>query len=120
MERMYIKKLSNKKYLDFKKKKIKFSNNIYWVFGIVLKKNCPISLEQLRKKLLIRGIQTRPFFYCLHKQPLLRNYKFKKSSNLNNAENLSKNGFYLPSGLSLSKKKIKFVIKELKKILKKL
>ena len=120
MGRMYLKELSNEKYLDFQKKKIKFSNNIYWVFGIVLKKNCPISLEQLRKKLLIRGIQTRPFFYCLHKQPLLRNYKFKKSSNLNNAENLSKNGFYLPSGLSLSKKKIKFVIKELKKILKKL
>ena len=42
------------------------------------------------------------------------------SANLNNAENLSKNGFYLPSGLSLSEKKIKFVIKELKKILKKL
>ena len=120
MGRMYLKELSNEKYLDFQKKKIKFSNNIYWVFGVVLKKNCPISLEQLRKKLLIRGIQTRPFFYCLHKQPLLRNYKFKKSSNLNNAENLSKNGFYLPSGLSLSKKKIKFVIKELKKILKKL
>ena len=120
MGRMYLKELSNEKYLDFQKKKIKFSKKIYWVFGIVLKKNCPISLEQLRKKLLIRGIQTRPFFYCLHKQPLLRNYKFKKSSNLNNAENLSKNGFYLPSGLSLSKKKIKFVIKELKKILKKL
>ena len=120
MGRMYLKELSNEKYLDFQKKKIKFSNNIYWVFGIVLKKNCPISLEQLRKKLLIRGIQTRPFFYCLHKQPLLKNYKFKKSANLNNAENLSKNGFYLPSGLSLSEKKIKFVTKELKKILKKL
>ena len=120
MGRMYLKGLGNEKYLDFQKEKIKFSNNIYWVFGIVLKKNCPISLEQLRKKLLIRGIQTRPFFYCLHKQPLLRNYKFKKSSNLNNAENLSKNGFYLPSGLSLSEKKIKFVIKELKKILKRL
>ena len=120
MGRMYLKELSNEKYLDFQKKKIKFSNNIYWVFGVVLKKNCPISLEQLRKKLLIRGIQTRPFFYCLHKQPLLKNYKFKKSANLNNAENLSKNGFYLPSGLSLSEKKIKFVTKELKKILKKL
>ena len=120
MGRMYLKGLGNEKYLDFQKEKIKFSNNIYWVFGIVLKKNCPISLEQLRKKLLIRGIQTRPFFYCLHKQPLLKNYKFKMSANLNNAENLSKNGFYLPSGLSLSEKKIKFVIKELKKILKKL
>ena len=115
----YYQGLCDEKYLDFQTGSTNYAKNIYWVFGIVLKKNCPITLDELRKRLLIKGIQTRPFFYCLHNQPLLKNYK-KKSNEFLNAEYLSKRGFYLPSGLNLTSKQLHFVVKELKKILSKI
>jgi len=117
---IYFSSLSKNKYLDLQPFKTKYSENIYWVFGAVLKKNTPITLENLRSKLLKKRIQTRPFFYSLHKQPLLKKFRLKNNIKLVNAEYLSKRGFYLPSGLALKESQIKFVINELKKILSKI
>ena len=47
-----------------------------------------------------KGIGTRPFFYPLHKQPIVN--KLSPSSintTLLNSEYIAENGFYLPSGL---------------------
>lgn len=92
-----------------------FSKNIYWIFGIVLKKDCKIKRDMVCKKLLAKGIETRPFFWPLHKQPI---FNSKDKYLLKNCEYISKNGFYLPSGINLKKNQIKFISKELKKILK--
>ena len=43
------------------------------------------------------GIETRPFFYPLHLQPVL-NKKFKPNYDLGITENLGNNGLYLPLG----------------------
>ena len=72
-------------------------------------------MEQLRKK----GIETRNFFWPLHQQPILKKMGYFKNSKYPNAEFLSKNGFYIPSGLSLSRKDQKYVIKNLINILNK-
>ena len=70
------------------------------------------------KKLFYKGIDTRPFFVPMHKQPVLIKRKiFKKKLKLKNSEFISKNGFYLPSGLGISYKEIMYICKELKKIL---
>jgi len=54
----------------------------------------------------------------MHKQKIFLKMKiFKKKTKLTNAEYLSRNGFYLPSGLSLSNKEIDYVGKTLLKIL---
>ena len=67
------------------------------------------------KKLLDLGVETRPFFYPLHKQKILnKNYR---KMHLPNSEYISKNGFYIPSGLGITNDEIKFVIKEVNKIL---
>ena len=51
---------------------------------------------------------TRPFFYPLHLQPIInKKYNFKKNE-FKNSEYLSKNGFYIPSGMKLKKKSIRF------------
>ena len=66
------------------------------------------------KKLLKLGIETRPFFYPLHKQKILKKYTSNKKYKLPNTEFISKNGFYIPSGIGIKNEEIKFVIKKIK------
>jgi perosamine synthetase len=97
----------------------KFAKNIFWVFGIILKKNNKISRDLLVTKLLKRNIQTRNFFVPMHKQRIFKKMKlFSKNNKLKNSEYLSSNGFYLPSGLGISNKEIDFVAKSLIEVLK--
>ena len=72
------------------------------------------------KKLLKKNIQTRTFFYPMHKQNIFKKMKlFPKNQKFVNSEYLSKNGFYLPSGLGISNSDIDIVGKTLIKILDK-
>ena len=97
-----------------------FAKNIYWVYGLVLKKNSQISLKYMMKQLMKEGIQTRHFFWPLHQQPILKKMGFFKNTKLPVAEYLSRNGLYLPSGLSITYLQQKFVIDKIKKIVSKL
>jgi perosamine synthetase len=80
--------------------KEQWATNVYWVFGIVLGEKFPCLRRELRKILREKGIETRPFFSCIHQQPFLAN-------NLSNnkpfpiAERLSEKGLYFPSYISL-------------------
>lgn len=87
----------------------KFSKNHYWVYGIVLKnKNIR---DDLIVYLLSQGIETRPFFYPLHLQPVLEDRY--ENSECKVSEELGKNGLYLPLGSGISKKKQKFIVQNL-------
>ncbi len=116
--RIYNKKIINSDFILKPLNKNKFAQNIFWVYGLVLKKNSPISLEKLLKRLKDRGIETRNFFWPLHEQPILKKKGIIKNVKLPVSEYLSKNGFYLPSGLSLTSKQQNYVIDELNKIIK--
>jgi|TARA_B100000586_G_scaffold76284_1_gene53570 perosamine synthetase len=113
----YNKELSQIKIFQTPLDKKKYADNIYWVYGLVLKKNSPISLNTLMKKLKKNGIETRNFFWPLHQQPALKKTGFFKKSKLPVSEYLSRNGFYLPTGLSITSKQQKYVINKLKKII---
>ena len=98
--------------------KLSYSKNIFWVFGILLKKNANISRDQVIKKLLKHNIQTRNFFYPMHKQKIFKKMKlFTKRQKFPNSDCLSEKGFYLPSGLGITNVEIDFVAKTLLKIL---
>ena len=91
----------------------------FWVFGVLIKKNTNISRNQIVNKLNKYGIQTRNFFYPMHKQKIFKKMKiFPKNKQFKNAEHLSANGFYLPSGLGIKDKEIYYVGNMLLKILK--
>ena len=95
------------------------SENIYWVFGIVLKGKFKNKLKTVTNTLNKKyNIGTRPFFWPLHKQPIINNIQYKiNKTNLNVSENISKNGFYIPSGLGIKKSQIKYVSNVINKIL---
>ncbi len=95
-----------------------FSTNIYWVFGVVIRPFVKIKRDEVIKKLLKNKIQTRTFFYPMHKQKIFRKMKiFSKNTHFPNADYLSKNGFYLPSGLGIKNFEIDYICRILNKII---
>ena len=117
--KIYNKELSKIHEFDVPLNKTKYAENIYWVYGIVLKKRSKISLETLMKILKKYGVETRNFFWPLHKQPVFKKMGLFRKTKFPVAENLAKNGLYLPTGLSLTLSQQKFVINKIKKIFKK-
>ncbi|HRS97806.1 MAG TPA: DegT/DnrJ/EryC1/StrS family aminotransferase [Smithella sp.] len=95
-----------------------FADNIYWVFPLVLKDDYPKNAEQVMKELADQQIGTRPFFYPMHKQPVFNKMGLFLDENLPNSEKLYDRGFYIPSGLAITKEQIEKVAKVLHEVLK--
>ena len=70
-------------------------------------------------KLRKNGIDTRPFFWPMHKQKILNKLNLIHSNNFPNSEYISKYGFYLPSSLSLKNSEIDYICDKLNYILSK-
>jgi perosamine synthetase len=82
--------------------KTSYAENIYWVYTVVLDKECPVDAAYVINELGKRGIGTRPFFWPMHEQPVLRRmFPEYEELSMPVAEHLARNGFYLPSGLGL-------------------
>lgn len=91
-----------------------YADNIYWVFGIVLK-DPDRRADDMMKKLSEKGIGTRHFFYPMHKQPALIKEGCCKEEYLNNeqfknANYICEHGFYIPSGVGITFEEQNYVI----------
>jgi len=91
-----------------------FSVGSYWMYSIVLD-NRSLRREEVMRALMRRGIETRPFFVPVHRQPICPEYIRSKRYPI--AEYLSANGINLPSGLTLTEDKVQYVCESLKGIL---
>jgi len=97
-------------------KETSYAKNIYWVYGLVLDDELKFDAKEIMSNLHKNGIGCRPFFYPMHQQPVLINSGLFKGEKYPVAERLYRQGFYLPSGLSLTEDQIKRVSFSLKKI----
>jgi len=93
-----------------------YAENIYWVYGIVLKDHVPFNATAAMARLQKVGVGTRHFFYPMNKQPCLKGLIEEKSCPV--AERLAERGLYLPSGLALTDQQICLVAETVKEILK--
>ena len=114
---LYYKHLKRNKHLLFQENKNSYSKNIYWVFGVLLKKNSRSKRDFLMRALLKNKIDTRPFFLSMNKQKIFKKMKIFSKSKMPNSEYLSNNGFYLPSGLGISDSEIRYVCTTLNQLL---
>ena len=80
-----------------------YAENIYWVYGIVLKDEVPFDAEEAMSRLASAGIGTRPFFWPMHEQPVLTRMGFFRDVSCPVAERIARRGFYLPSGVALTR-----------------
>lgn len=118
MGELYTTHLSQfKEYMQLPLTKTPYADNNYWVFGVVMEKSTGLNAEIMMKKLAGEQVGTRPFFYPLHMQPILRKLHISDGVKLPISENLYLQGFYLPSGLALTEVQIDNVVKRLQKIL---
>ena len=113
----YYTKLKNCKNIILQKNVTLYAENIYWAFGIVLKNRLVSRRDKIMKTLLQNNIVTRPFFVPMNKQKVFKKMKFFKNIKMPVSEYISKNGFYLPSGLGLKNQEIDLVIKSLLKFI---
>ena len=110
----YFKNFNN---IDIPIKDLAYSENLYWVFGIVIKKGFHMTAVEAMKILGDKGIGTRPFFYPMHLQPVFINMGLFKGEQYPVAEFIAEKGFYVPCGLSLSKEQIIEVVDSVKQVL---
>lgn len=93
-----------------------YAENIYWVYGLVIDESHGMDAETAMRKLEDKGIGTRPFFYPMHKQPVLQRMGFFSGENCPVSERLYQQGFYIPSGLALTEGQMERVADEIKRI----
>ncbi len=112
----YTELLSDIKSIDLPVQRTDYAENIYWVYGIVLKDEFPFDAEEVMKRLGEKGIGTRPFFWPMHEQPVFRKMGLFKKESYPVAERISRRGFYIPSGLALTGRQMETVAKVLHEV----
>ena len=93
------------------------AENIYWVYGLLLDEDIPADNKKVQKLLSEEGIGTRTFFWCMHEQPVYQKQGLFQNESYPNAEYLAKKGFYIPSGLALTKEQMEYVVCKVKKVM---
>ena len=108
---LYANGLKNLKGFQLPLAATEYAENIYWVFGLVAE----TEQQQIAmvEKLTKAKIGTRPFFWCMHEQPVFLNMGLFANEKYPVAEKLARNGFYVPSGLGLTNEDIEEVTKVL-------
>jgi perosamine synthetase len=94
-----------------------YAENVHWVYGVVLKDTVPFDAEEAMRRLNALGVGTRPFFWPMHEQPVLRKLGLFKGVSCPVAERIARRGFYLPSGVALERAHTETVTQALRKIL---
>jgi perosamine synthetase len=95
-----------------------WAKSVYWMFGVLVEPGFGLDRDRLMQELSIRGIETRSFFIPMHRQPVFERGK-KNSRHYGPypvAEAISEQGFYLPSGLTISQDQIRYICQQIEDI----
>ncbi len=80
-----------------------YATNIYWVFGVVLEDSVPFDAREAIRRLREKGVDCRHFFWPMNRQPVFRKMGLFEGVECPVAERLAERGFYLPSGVALTR-----------------
>lgn len=117
MGRYYSEKLRDIEGIILPMEKEDYADNIYWVYGIVLDKDIRADNRTVQQLLTQEGIGSRTFFWCMHEQPVYQKRGLFVNESYPNAEYLARKGFYIPSGLALTKEQMDKVIIKVDKVI---
>jgi perosamine synthetase len=117
MGQRYTELLSDVPGLQLPVPKTDYADNIYWVYGIVLKEDVPFEAKEAMRRLSQYKIGTRPFFWPMHEQPVFQKMGLFEGVSCPVAERIARRGFYIPSGLALTDEQISRVAQAVAEIL---
>jgi len=116
--KLYDNFLKNIPHIQLPVQATEYADNIYWVYGILIDPEIS-DAANVRNLLKKYGIGSRPFFYPLSEQPIMKSYNFPVNK-CPNSMKLYQQGLYLPSGLTLSESQVLKICDILSQILLKL
>jgi perosamine synthetase len=117
MGRLYTDHLQGVRGLQLPLVETEYAKNIYWVYGLILDEHTGLDAQTAMKALSKKNIGTRPFFYPMHQQPVLRKMGLFEGETYPVAERMYRQGFYIPSGLALKKEEMDTVAAEVRRLL---
>lgn len=91
-----------------------WAKNAYWMYGVVVNGKTGLDAAALARRLVERGVETRPFFLGMHEQPVFQRQGLFCGERYPVAEWLSRQGLYLPSGLGLTEEQLEQVCEAIK------
>jgi perosamine synthetase len=89
--------------------KTEYAENIYWVYGVVIGDRIPLDAKEAIRRFADAQIDTRPFFWPMHEQPVFRKMGLFKDVSCPVAERIARRGLYIPSGLGLTNEQMQRV-----------
>jgi perosamine synthetase len=116
MAKLYAENLGDIKGLRFPHEE-NWAKNVYWMYAVLVEDSFGIERDAFMAELAKRGIETRAFFVPMHQQPVIKRIAPpNKKDRFPIAEDISKKGLYLPSGLALGEDDLLYVCKTIRKI----
>lgn len=95
------------------------SLNVCWMNTILLEpEKYGRTKEELMVHLKEKNIDTRLLFTGMHKQKFIKDYGYEQTEGFLVTENLTKNGFYLPSASSLKVEQIEYICNVIKNFMR--
>jgi perosamine synthetase len=115
--RWYGELLANLPVLERLPDRTSYAENIHWVYGVVLADCVPFDAGEAMLRMGAKGIGTRAFFWPMHEQPVFCKMRLFDGISCPVAERIARRGFYVPSGVALSRDQAEQVAQALREIL---
>ncbi len=115
--RRYTEKLAGVSGLRLPLERTDKADNAYWVYGVVLDKEIGFDAAEAIRGLTERRIDSRPFFWPMHEQPVFRRMGLFDGESYPVSENLARCGLYLPSGVALTDDQLDRVVEAVHEVL---
>jgi perosamine synthetase len=117
--RYYQEQLSQIEGIQLQKQE-SWAKGVFWINGLVLDDSLNCTAEKFCDELRKLGVDTRPFFLGMHEQPVFASKGLFIGEKYPVSERIAKQGFYLPSGLSLTIDQVDEVINSFKLVMEKI
>ena len=95
-----------------------WAKNVYWMYSIVVGDKYGLSRDELVTRLAENGIETRTMFIPMNQQPVFHQMGLFNGESCPVAEDLSRRGLYLPSGVGLTDEQIECVCDAVRRLAK--
>lgn len=79
-----------------------YAHSVYWMYALLVNERGPLSRDEVMAGLKQLGVDSRSYFVPIHQQPALVERGLFAGERYPVAQDLSRRGFYVPSGLAIT------------------